>query len=747
MKIFSSLASSRDETVVWSGVASNPENGYIFKRPPFDGGGFITDFTWSADGRDLLCCTDVFNGYVRRAGEDRWTPLLETKNLPHSEFDPPPKSVYNGRGLYAARFAPSDKRLIYAVWRGRVYRVFRGQALPTSLIDKTMLANNGASRRFGGALAVHPTDSGVVVVGTNGDGAYATRDGFASAPVMLDLPQTAIEQGNVRGKTLFAFAPDGGLYAHVFGTGLFFYPTGPFGPVRFLGGPLNSTGLKLMPSGDLFTVHYRFGSAGKETPTQTAMRGIWRLRGGDWTHLRPGEWVDQVAVDPSDEQRMLSTDEDSQKWFSSQDGGETWRDIGDEYRGDGEVAWMSNRKKAMYPSKIDFHPLIPGRLVISDGIGLTWANYNFERAGDLTVHDMTRGIYEFVPTCGWARAGQPDLLLGCMDKAVWRVDPKCGLSGEWTYAPKDGKRNESAVTHLRSIDGAIDDPRFVAGLFHQSGGVPGYSEDFAASWIPFGRKPDGSAWLPGGCIAVSNRDTMLLAEGNKGGLWRTRDGGVNWLPVGFGGVTHVRSLVNAFYVARKCIAADKERPGTFAVLMNTFDQPGGGPNLGGLWVTADGGATFEQVFDGALHSPGQRNFEPSQFWQCRLEYVPGRAGELLYASETEARDSETLLWSRDGGRSWRSLSAYRIASWAFGKGKGDGPDARPAIWFYGFHDGVRGLYVTYDWFATAPKLVSRFPLESISTVGRGLCLVGDMNRAGRCAIGLGGASWAICEPS
>src|SRR3546814_14299012 len=71
--------------------------------------------------------------------------------------------------------------------------------------------------------------------------------------------------------------------------------------------------------------------------------------------------------------------------------------------------------------------------------------------------------------------------------------------------------------------------------------------------------------------------------------------------------------------------------------------------------------------------------------------------------------------------------------------------ARPAVYFYGTFDKVQGLYASFDWFATDPVLISRFPNNSIDYVSAGLGLVGDMNRFGRCYLGFGGNGWVRAD--
>lgn len=160
------------------------------------------------------------------------------------------------------------------------------------------------------------------------------------------------------------------------------------------------------------------------------------------------------------------------------------------------------------------------------------------------------------------------------------------------------------------------------------------------------------------------------------------------------------------------------------------------------YVRKAGAAAWQQRFAGVLTSPDLKNPDPSQYWQAKLEAVPGRPGEWLYANCMEARDDDALLWSRDDGATWTALPARKLACWDFGKGIGD----MPAVWFYGWHGDAKGWFVTYDWFASV-QLVARYPADSIESVGRGLCMVGDMNTVGRCAIGLASNGWVFAEPA
>lgn len=711
---------------------TEPPQDYVFKRPPNGAGGFITGWDVDRHTGEMQCGTDVFNGGFRMPNEDVWTMMFRPDSLARELFDPLPKRQRGvGKGIYGFAYAPGTPGVGYGAWRGDLYRFENRQPTLTAFTDQRMRSNAGAARRFHPVIAVHPENDRIVAVGCNGGAVAVSRDGFSSGDfAWLDLPGAEDERPRHGGKSLVAWRGDE-LFVHVFGHGLFHYPEGPSGPRVDMGGPPRSTGLKILPSGDLWMVHYRFGAAHQETPEQTAWRGIWRLRDGRWTQFMKGEWVDQIAVDPFDEQRMIAVDENSRRWLASTTGPENLAPIGNEWRGEGETEWFSNRKKALYPAKVDFHPTIRNRIVIAEGVGICWAD--FPTDGKLVVHDFSNGIHELVATCGLSRPEQSTMIIGTMDKGAWVVDQAGDLIGTWSYADKKNEPNDSAVTHLRSADYAADDPDFVAGLFHQSNGVPGFSEDWAKTWKALPRKPDGKAWLPGGCIAVANRNDILLMEGNNGGLWNIDVDAGTVDPVGFGGVDQLTRQVNAYYVHRKNIAACKERPGVFAMVVNAVPESG---ERAGLWIrTPD--KVWRQTVKGYLTGAGH-----AQYWQARIEPVPGHPGEWLYA-RAEGKGKDRLLWIRDDGTETELLPPSGLSSFAFGKGIGD----RPAIFFHGYYRKTRGLYVTYDWFATEPRLISQFPGNSIDAVSTALGLVGDMAAAGRCAIGFGGNNWVFAEPA
>lgn len=717
------------------------------------GGGFVTGIDIASDGSRMVCDTDVFNGYVREAGEAQWRLLLRRSNMAPEEYDPRPDNskILRARapdganqGTFCARIAPSDARVIYTAWNATLYRsTDAGQRFhPTMLPPKAFLSDTGPSRRFNRSIDIHPRDAALLLVGTNGDGCYASTDGFATFQ-RLNLPDTLNDLSGTPGRYLVAWGGDGSAWVHVFGVGLYHAPAGIFGQFLFAGGPATASCLVVAKDGAVYVCEYRTSAA--QVPDALHI-----LRDGQWRRGKGTSNADQVAVDPFDPLHLIWVDENSAKWRQSRDGGQSSIDLGNEYRGAGESPWLSNREKATYPAQILFDPVRRGRLWIAEGVGVNYCDLPDKPAGPIVLHDMNAGISEFVATCGLTAASNPVALLGVMDKGVWRVLDES--NDGWTYCPPVGKAvNQSAVAHVRSLDNASDDPDFVVGLFDR-GSTNGWSDDWGKTFTAFPPPPGQADWLPGGDCAVSTRDNIIIAQGNNGGAWWTKTGGrrsEDWRPVAFGGHSPVAGWINAYYVHRDCIAADKTRPGVFAALVNNIYKDSAnrdaiGRDIAGLWINRNGGeGEWERRVPGTLAPKGARRHSLSQFWQARLAYVPGRSGELLYANCEGRNQYDPLMWIKDDGAEIVGLPASRLSAFDFGA-PAPGSD-RPAVYFYGTSQNVQGLFVTFDWFETDPILISRFPNESFDRVAIGLGLVGDKARFGRCYLGFGGNGWVRAD--
>lgn len=700
---------------------------------PIGAGGFVIGMDFSSDGSRMIHWADVFNGYIRNKGEEKWKLLLRTDNLDPVEYDPRVRDAdgknINDTGVYAGRIAPSNKDIIYAAWNGYIFKTTDGGAnfFRTAFPRREMESNMGPQRRFNRTIEIHPTDPNQVLVSTGGDGVLYSLDGGASW-TQLDLPSPTNTYHGSPGKCLLAIDPSNPnyVYIHVYGVGMFRSDDGVAGPyAQITGGPDTASCLVTSPTGVIYACRFRTLSSGEGS-------------GPLWKYTRTDGWEiilaaqvqpDQVAVDPFDENHLITVDENGSLWRRSRDGGQTWAGIPNEWRGPGETNWFSNRSKAMYPAQLMFDPVVEGRLWVSEGIGISYADLP-EDDSRFVFLDYSSGNEELVSFAGFSAEGYPPLLT-CWDKPIWRMDNLRKPTNMWKYpVPQGGSYNNNVVTIGHWIDNAIDDPDFFAAVVGQGSVYNGYSVDGGKNWQQFSGVPEGG-WRPGGCVAVGNKNNIIITSSNNGGAFYTLDGGETWNPVAFGAQSPVTNWANAYYVHRQNISADKTRPGVFCGLIHDLSHPSG---RGGVFLTTDGGVTWTQRLVGLIQ-PGT-----TQFGQTNFGYIPGKTGELLYA-DCQGTANQKLMWSKDDGATWTALPYMnRIRRWSFGKAKA-GSDY-PVIFVSGTYNGVVGYYISDDWLATPPKLLTRFPNNSFAAVNG---LVGDMNKYGRYYVGFGSNGWAIID--
>jgi hypothetical protein len=133
----------------------------------------------------------------------------------------------------------------------------------------------------------------------------------------------------------------------------------------------------------------------------------------------------------------------------------------------------------------------------------------------------------------------------------------------------------------------------------------------------------------------------------------------------------------------------------------------------------------------------RRGLEERQFWQCQLDFVPSRSGELVYTPHADYAD-DRFYWSRDDGRSWAELHSDIRNVRSFGFGKPPVGQEHPTLYFWGQVRGKEGLYGSFDWLATPPRLLTRFPSAMLGTVSS---VAGDPNHFGRVILGTSCAGW------
>jgi hypothetical protein len=706
---------------------------------PIGGGGFVTGFDISADGTRSACRTDVANAYVRDASDPFWRPLFSPSSIGPKDLDPLParKDKADSSGVAGIRLAPSNKDVIVATYLGYVWRSVDGgrSVQRTRLPQKRFLPNSGRQRLFNPTIDIHPGNPEEFIVGTWGEGAWSTADAGTTWR-LLELPSAGQSHDNQPGVHLVLFDPavPSRVYVFVTGLGLFRSDAGAGGKFELLpGGPTHSSNIVAGPGGSVFVC---------ENAKDSPHGQVWRYSPQQgWSSARPEREALVLAIDPQRPTRALLIEanglvmksEDSCASFTSL-GRPKWSPQG------GEIRWMGGLD-SLFPAQIRFDPRLPDRMWIAHGVGVASGDV---RTADVVLEDRSAGIEELCAMSVLAVPGGKTFL-SAWDKPFWRIDNLAAFTNDFRYpVPQGHKHTADTVVFSSYMDFAPEDPKFVVGVVAPSdGSAPGYTDDGGDTWRAFQGAP-ATGWGGGGCIAAASKTNFVLLPSNNAAGAFTMDGGRSWSPIKLDGQNPTSGFANAYYVARKNVTADKTRPGTFALVYTTIKNDTYSEPLGGLWVSRDGGRSWTQQLAGAI-GPGNNNprdvaassQEARQFWQCQLDYVPGRPGELVYTPHADG-PADRFFWSQDDGRTWAELHRSIRNVRAFGFGKAAPGQARPAIYFWGKVNDQPGLYASLDWFASPPQLVSRFPSQMLADIS---CVGGDPDRFGRAYVGTSCAGW------
>ena len=705
---------------------------------PLGAGGFVTGIDISSDGDRYVCRTDVVNGFIRDARDASWRPLFTPASMGLQDAGdiPANNDKADSDGVSGIRIAPSNKDVIYATHRGFAWRSTDGGRTirRLTLSQKRMLPNSGWQRLFNRTVDVHPRDPERVVVGTWGEGVWHSGDGgrtWAEAR----LPPSSKSQDDQPGINLVAYDPNANdrLYVFVTGIGLFRSDAGPGGAFQRLdGGPTYCANLVAASDGSVYLCEHTKPNVGGRIFRYSPTTGF--------TSSKPSHEALVIAIDPRRPERAVLMDPNGH-FLESRDRCATFqdRDAGKRYvKGGGEIRWMEGLVTA-YPAELRYHPS-RDELFLAQGVGVVRTDPS---ASSFVLNDWSAGIESLCITSALALPGGK-LFLSAWDKPFWRVTDLTGYTNDFRYPLKSGaKHSAPLVAFSTSLDVAANDPNFLVGVVapsNESG--PGYSTDGGVSWRAFESSPS-TGWGVGGAIAASTRGNFVLLPANNAVGAFTLDGGKSWQSIKLDGVNPTARFSNAMYVARRNITADKSRPGTFALVYTTITTKDEyGDPLGGVWLTKDGGRSWRQVLTGVIsagsHDPNvvkNTGQDARQFWACQLSYVPGRSGELVYTGHADFKE-DPFFWSKDDGATWTELHKAIRSVDCFGFGKAAPGQERPALYFSGEVSGKRGLFASFDWFASPPVLVTRFPSEILSPAS---CIAGDPERFGRLYVGTGAA--------
>ncbi len=307
-----------------------------------------------------------------------------------------------------------------------------------------------------------------------------------------------------------------------------------------------------------------------------------------WTSLGPGGggWFRTVAISPHDGTCFLGGDVGGV--YRSRDRGRTW-----EMRNEG-IPNLYVNCFAFHPtdSRVLYAGCNGGPLKSTDG-GETW---RLQRAG-------------LPPRLTFGRSAPISALL------VDRSDPRRVLAGVGQERDYGRLSTETA------------------------GGRVFLSDDAGANWrpveLPLGANGKGASVL---CLRQHPKDANVLLAATPAGLFRSKDRGEHWEPLGSG--------LNGYRLG--FLEVRRDRPDDLLVTYS-----GSPEGRGGVLRSRDGGATWQ---------PANQGLPPADKTAWRLAADP-RDPAVYYLSHNSHAG---LSVTRDGGDTWQPFTSVRATRWGWG---------------------------------------------------------------------------------
>jgi photosystem II stability/assembly factor-like uncharacterized protein len=470
--------------------------------------------------------------------------------------------------------SPSNPAVIWVGTTGSVgvYRSTDGGA--------TWVPKPGPNTHTARSLAVNPADAGTAYFGGNGDGVWKTSDG---GDTWLRVNNGLI--GNLVPEALAVDPADTStVYAGTDGRGVFKTTNGATSWTQRSTGMIATQvhAVAVIPgSATIFA-----GAVGAGVFRSTDFGETWT---NTMTNLGVNPSVEDIAVDPTDPDRVYAISSGNAVWLSH-DGGVTWAGSGNSPPGEA----------------LAIDPVHPATI---------YAGSN----GD-AVFKSTNGGATFVKTSNGLTSTDVEALV---------IDPDSHLTvyagtGDGVFKSTNG--GEAWVpmsmgmvnTTVRSL--AIDPTNPDTLYAGMSSGDPYKSTDGAATWTPLPGL--GGGQVEGIAIDPTNTQVVYMAAAGNNGMWRSADGGTTFDPLNSGLHNRDMNAVTTAFGGTTIIAGSN----------------GGAP----MFSTA-----FPLVVTKGAHGGGAVTSQPAGITcgpTCTAAFSPGQVVQLAAAA---GPDSTFDGWSGD----------------------------------------------------------------------------------------------------
>jgi photosystem II stability/assembly factor-like uncharacterized protein len=663
---------------------------YAWRNVAIVGGGFVSSIIFSREVEGLAYArTDVGGVYRKDPGSEIWQPLLDWVGRDKADYfgveslalDPTePDRVYLAVGLYTKSWG-GPGAMLRSKDRGRTWQ-------STDLPIK--MGGNEWGRSCGERLAVDPNQPARVFFGSRQAGLLVSEDhgetwqkrpglpsGTGSDPIgitaivfdgksgkpglatpviyaAVDQDGGSVLQSRDAGKTWATLKgqPKGMLACHIDldKRGLLWatYGNGP--------GPNDVT------DGAVYTLDPKEGTATDVTPLKPSADDKFGYAGLAVDHAQPGRLL-VTTID-----RWTHKDE----IFFTKDGAKTWRPIGKTARWDvNGVPWATLHRDSVgvpwWMGDIALDPFAPNHVEISAGIWSTTHLDQAEASKPVDFQLTNQGIEESVVNLLVSPPQGAPLLSGVKDF--------CGLR----HATLDQSPLEGTYNPPCQETTGLDFAELAPNLVVRTGTVWGFSEkpepngllstDGGQTWQGFASVPPGAK--TGGMVAITADGSSVVWTFKHNPTMVSRDRGNTWQQVR--GVRESADVPD-WSASDLQPAADRVDPKR-VVIYDALE--------GVLYVSKDGGATFEKV---ANSLPAVPNYG---LMVADIEAVPDHSGHLWIST------GKALYRSTDGGKTADPVASVE-ASYGVGIGKAAPGAKYPTLFLSGQVDGTKGVFRSTD---------------------------------------------------
>jgi hypothetical protein len=713
-------------------------------------GGFL-DGASIANDDTYVVRTDTYGAYLWNPSATApngtagsWQQLVNSSSMPatfvaHAQ-------LYNS-GVYEIQIAYNNSDIMYLM-----YMVYLDNTYPPKMgIYKTtdkgahwtltnfvpVTSNSGHGnvasdpyRTWGPKMAVDPSDSNTVYVGTPQNGLwYSTDSGRSWTHVNSgSVPNPATDgSGTFPGFSGMVIDNNHNVYVYSYGNGVYKYDGSTWSHLTSGTGP-NSVQLAAID----YNTGYYYAVDNKGA-------NLWRWNGTTWTEVLPAgrgdpniQNVVAVAVDPNTSGHVIavSVSGNLNESFNSGGSWSGWATGGSGPHGvtldsTGDIPWQTNvLTGGTYTAWAFFDRSIAKKIYVNGAnnfyVSTPWSG-NISPSAAIRWNSQGRGIEQLVANEIIVPATRIPLAAN-WDRAVLLPS----LSGTYPstfYPVADGN-----VVAGWSIDYASSNPSFIAVLADgaYAGGPQrsSYSVDGGTTWSAFSSVPVTTF---GGNIAVSTPSNMIFAPANGSQPYYTTNFGASttWHAITLPGVSSWAHFMEAFFWPTRVICADRVQANTFYLLFNGI----------GVFRSTNGGASWSLA--SSTISPGP----PAQ-----MKCTPGQAGDIWIATGTNGNAGNQGIYGKlyhsiDGGSRWTVVAnvtePYTIG---FGAPK-PGGSGYPAVYMVGWVRSTFGVWRSDDEGSTWSQL-GPWPLKSLDQIKT---ISGDPGIYRRAYIGFAGSGWAYYE--